>query len=134
MAGPGRPPGIPHRPEGQDDGNPYNELIGFTQADYGGTKWPNATVPFLRQDNDHILYSSGFSEALWNGYIGLDGKQVEPTASFDNDVHLLTFAATSPVTNVFAFARRESYRIGGQLVGECVAFAATNTAARRAFI
>ena len=114
--------------------NPYNELIGFTQADYGGTKWPNAKVPFLRQDNDHILYSSGFSEALWNGYIGLDGEQVAPTTSFNNDVHLLTFAATSPVTNVFAFARRESYRIGGQLVGECVAFAATNTAARRAFI
>ena len=108
----------------KSEGQPYMEIIGFDKSDVSS----NARFPFLRQSNPQILNADWSSGDLWKGYVGLDGNKVSPSTHLDNDVHLITFSALNPITNVFCFSRRESYRIGGQLIGECAAFPMANTA------
>ena len=114
---------------------PFNEIIGNDIAYYDESLGSNCRIGFLRQDYAQILYADWASRALWDGYIGLNAVRVEPTKPLNNDVNLVTFVPTAAITNnFFCFARRESWRIGGQCIGECVAYSKANTAERRAQI
>ncbi|MGN0851945.1 MAG: hypothetical protein ACI4Q3_01055 [Kiritimatiellia bacterium] len=112
---------------------PWNEIIGFR---YGGSSYSaNCSYCFLRQETSNILNAEWASGALWNGYIGLNGEKVKPTTPFGNDVSLVSFVPREAITNVFAFATRElNYRIGGQYIGECIAYSKANTEKNRALI
>lgn len=86
--------------------------------------------PFLRTAAP-LLSANWASWSLWDGYVAMDGTSVAPNTSANRDAHVYSFQPLKALPNRFAFAKRTGYHMGGQRVGECVAFARTNTVARR---
>lgn len=107
-------------------------IIGSTwESGQEGSQWKH---PFFR-NGKAILAGDSYSLAVAKGYIGVNGEKKPYTTQLENGkTYLVTFAATNSYDGGLAFARRAHYNVGGQRVGECVVFASTNTAARRAAV
>lgn len=87
-------------------------------------------IAFFR--NTKGLLTDWATPRVFYGYVGVNGEKksgaFEPAT---NTFYVYSFQPTGAVHHVQTFARRDSYQVGGQQIGEMVCFAQTNTVERR---
>ncbi len=113
------------------DGNLHPQVLGSRTVND-----PGCSYPFMRDGRTMLSFGSNNNrnEGLAEGYIGMNGSQIENVVLTQGVFSVFSFAPTGTLTAVGAFNRYSGNSFGGSRIGETVVFAATNTAARRMMI